>query len=68
MSITAGESWLEEFLECCCQVVERVKKFTRLRLQVGVICSSLFFCSCFLEVWLINVEQKAASCGTGVWM
>ena len=53
MSITAGESWLEEFLECCGQVVERVEKFTRLRLQVGVVCSSLFFCSCFLEMWLM---------------
>ena len=58
LSITAGESWLGEFLECCGHLIsglliEGAGRFTRLHPQVGVACSSLFFCSCFLEVWLM---------------
>ena len=35
------------------QVVERAERFTRLHLQVGLACSSLFLYSFVLEVWLM---------------
>ena len=77
ISITAGGSWLEEFLECCGQVVERAEKFTRLRLQVGVWIVPMLFDAWvlfkeiiwqpFYTVIFLRESEPCSPAGAAVW-